>query len=315
MPNWLSRLRIVAPRTGQMDPVSSADEVLRSTHHPLRGVVLCVSALLLLACMDTTVKYLSARYPVPRIVALRYAVHCLLMLAIFAPRRVDLLIKTRRTALVVARSAVLAMASLLVGLALQRMPVAETSAIIFLAPMLVVLLAGPLLGERIGAVRWAASLTGLMGVLMIVRPGSGLDLGGVMFALGGVGALAAYQLLSRVLVRTEGTVAMLFYSALLGAAVFLPLLPWYGGGALPDGADGLLFVGVGVASAGGHFLFTAAYRHAPASLLAPMNYVQLLWAGLLGWQVFGHIPDALALLGMAIIAVSGVVVAFRPGKH
>ncbi|HEY0131432.1 MAG TPA: DMT family transporter [Allosphingosinicella sp.] len=280
--------------------------------HSLRGAALFLLGLLLFACMDTTTKYLAERYDVPLIVAVRYIVNCLLMVVLLAPVHGRRLVETRRTHMVVARALCLAAASLLVGLALQRMPVAETTAITFLAPMLVVLMAGPLLGERIGAIGWAAALGGFAGVLLVVRPGTGLESAGIAFALAAVGANAGYQTLSRLLASTERTLALLFYTALIGAIGFGIAAPFFWGGPAPDAFRILLFLSLGVYGGLGHFLFTAAYRHAPASILAPMTYFQLVWAALLGWLVFGHVPDGASAAGMAVIAASGLAIALKP---
>lgn len=278
---------------------------------PLRGIVMFASSLLLFACLDTTSKFLVARYDVPLVVAARYLGNLLLMVALLAPRHGVEVVRTERTGLVVVRALCLAASSLLVGLALQRMPVAETTAINFLAPMLVVLAAGPLLGERAGWIGWSAAIVGFGGVLLIVRPGSGLDAFGVTCALLGVGVAAAYQLLSRVLIATERTIALLFYTALVGSIVFGVAAPWFWSDRAPSAFEILLFCSLGVYGGLGHFLLTAAYRHTPASLLAPTNYLQLVWAALLGWLVFGHVPDRLSALGMAVIALSGAAVALR----
>jgi drug/metabolite transporter (DMT)-like permease len=286
------------------DPASAAI-------HPFHGVVLFVSALLLFACMDTTTKYLATHYNVPLVVAVRYIVHCLLMIVLLAPSQGRRLVRTQRTGLVLVRAVSLAIASLFLGLALRRMPVAETTAINFLAPMLVVLLARPFLGERIGALGWTAAVTGFVGVLLVARPGSGLDRNGIVFALCAVGAGVTYQLLSRVLAATERTLTLLFHTALVGSIGFGIFLPWFWEGAAPTAWQVLLFLGMGVSGGLGHFLFTAAYRHAPASLLAPMTYLQLLWAGLLGWLVFGQVPDQLGILGMCVVTASGIMIAFK----
>lgn len=280
-------------------------------HHPFRGVLLFFCALFLFACMDTTTKYLTAYYEVPLVVAIRYIVQCLLMLVLLAPSQGLRLVQTNRTGLVIVRAASLAIASLSVGMAFQRMPVAETTAILFLSPMLVVLIAGPLLKERVGLIDWVAASTGLLGIVLIARPGGDLDPVGIAYALGAVGLLASYQLLSRVLIRTERTVALIFYMALVGSILFGIGLPWYWEGVAPSAMQILLFLSLGVTGGLGHFLFTAAHRHAPASLLAPMMYVQLVWAGLLGWLVFEHVPDHLSILGMCVVAVGGVLVALN----
>lgn len=279
--------------------------------HPLRGVLLMMSALLFFACMDTTTKYLTTHYPVPLVVAIRYIVNCALMVALLAPSQGMKLMETRRTGLVLLRAGSLVVASLFVGLALQRMPVAETIAIVFLGPMLVVLMARPILGERIGGLGWAAAVIGLAGVMLIARPGSGLDATGVVYGLCAVGANAAYLLLSRLLASTERTVALLFYTTLVGSVCFGIGLPWFWEGQAPTLWQVVLFISMGITGGIGHYLFTAAFRHAPASLLAPVSYLQLLWAGLLGWLVFGHVPDGLTVLGMGVIAASGVMIAFK----
>lgn len=276
--------------------------------HPLRGILLFVTGLFLFACMDTTVKYLTAHYPVPVVAALRYAVHGLLMLALLAPSQGREMLRFQRPRWVLARSMCLAGATLFMALALQRMPVAESTAIVFLSPLVVVLIAGPLLGEKVGAVDWLAALLGFSGIVLIARPGGSLDPLGVLFALGAVAVLTGYQLLSRVLAASERTVAMLFHSALFGTIVFGLTLPWFWDGRLPPPTHVALFLIVGACGGLGHFLFTAAYRQTAASALAPLMYAQLLWAGLLGWLVFDHVPDRLSLIGMAIVAACGVAV-------
>lgn len=282
---------------------------------PLRAAILCNLALLLFACMDTTTKYLAASFDVPLIVACRFIGNVALMLAFVAPTRAREMVQTQRTGLVWVRGGCLAASSLLIGLALQRMPVAETTAILFLSPMVVALLAGPLLAERIGWQGWGTALLGFGGVLLIVRPGSGLEAMGVLFALGAVIVTAAYQMLSRLLAASERTLALLFYSALIGAIVFGATLPWFLAGRPPTPVEAGLLALLGVLGGLGHFLFTAAFRYAPASLLAPMTYLQLIWASLLGWLVFAHVPDLVSLLGMVVVGLSGVLVALRSRRR
>ena len=281
-------------------------------HHPIRGALLCVTALALFACMDATTKYLSETHEVPLIVAVRYLGNLLLMVLVFGPTHGRRIAETRRTGLVIVRGMCLAFSSLMIGFALQRMPVAEMTAITFLAPILRVGAAGPILGERPGPVGWAAAATGFAGVMLIIRPGSGgVALAGAAFTLCAVVANLGYQLLSRLLATTETTVALMFYTALAGSIAFGLALPWFIEDRAPSLLEVVLFASLGVYGGLGHFLFTAAFRYAPASVIAPLNYTQLLWAGLVGWFVFGHFPDELSLLGMAIVAGSGVLVALK----
>lgn len=279
--------------------------------HSLRGVALFVLGVFLFACMDTTIKYLASIWAVPVVIAVRYVVHCLLMVVLLAPRRGRELLTTQRTGLVLVRAACLAGASLLFGSALQRMPVAEATAFLFVAPLIVVVVGGFGLRERVGALGWAATVAGFAGILLIARPGGGLDPVGVALALGTACLAATYGLLSRVLARTESTLAMLFYSALVGAVVFGLPAPLFWDGPTPTALQAVLFVSIGVWGGVGHFLFTAAHRDAPASTLAPLAYAQLVFAALLGWLVFGDVPDAVGLLGMGIVTAAGIAVALR----
>lgn len=294
-------------------PASQTSTVTHTPHpqNAFKGFLLAASGLLLFACMDSSTKYLAHHFNVPFVVAMRYITQCLLMFAVLAPRHSGHLIKTQRTGLVIVRAISLSFASLFVGLALQRMPLAETTAINFLAPMLVVLLASPLLGERIGTLGWVAAIGGFMGVLLIARPGGGLDTFGILFALLGVLANTSYQILSRVLASSEKTITLLFYTALVGSICFGLALPWFWEHKTPSNLELVLFLVMGVSGGLGHYLFTFAFRFAPASLLAPVNYLQLLWAALLGWLIFDSTPDQLSILGMLIVAASGLMIAFK----
>ncbi len=291
--------------TEKPDESASQAEPALFTPSALRGVLLVLAAVFLFASMDTMIKYLATRYNVPLVAAMRYGINLVFLLAVFTPRYRNTVWRTRRTSLVILRGMTLVMATLFAGLALQRLPVGETIAIIYLAPFGVLLLAGPMLGERTGLAGWIAALSGFAGVLLIARPGGGLSGLGVFFALLCAALSVGYHLLSRLLVSTESTHAMLVWSALAGTVVFGALLPWSLRGPTPELTDIILFLTVGALATAGHFMFTAAYRDAPASLLAPVNYAHLFWAVLLGWLVFGHVPDRLAMLGMALVAFAG----------
>lgn len=285
--------------------------------NPLKGVGLVVAALFLFALADVLTKHLALAFSIPLIVAMRNAVNVALLAAVLGPREGRGLWATRRTALVVLRGLALAAGSLTMGLALRVMPVGETVAIVYLSPFAVMLLAGPLLGERVAGLAWVFAALGFAGVLLIAHPGSGLDPWGVAMALANAACATAYHLLTRVLARSETMVAMLFHTALWGLVVFAGLMLVDPPAVLPDLRALVEMAALGVLATGGHFLFTAAYREAPASTLAPVNYVHLIWAGLLGWAVFHHLPPPVTLAGMALVAGAGVALAIlaqRTGK-
>ncbi len=293
-----------------LDPAETEAPALPIVHgHALRGVLMVMGAVLLFAGNDIVTKLLVTEYPVPLVAAMRYLVHALLMVVFLGPRLGVRLVRTKRTGLVVLRGVCLVLSTLCMGLAFQRMPVPESVSIVFLAPMLVVLVAGPVLGERVAAASFVAAIGGFAGVLLIVRPGGGLEPLGVAFVLAAVASSVVYYLLSRVLAQSESTMTLLFYTALVGAVCFGAMLPWSWSGPAPDLPTLAMFLSQGVTAGLGHYLFTAAHREASSSLLAPVTYMQLLWVGLLSWLMFGHVPDALTLAGMAVVAGSGVIMA------
>lgn len=284
------------------------------SHHPLRGILLIASAVFLFACLDTTIRYLSVHFSVSLMAFVRYIVHLGLMLALLMPVQGLGFVRTKRPLWVLGRGLCLVGLTLFMMQGLVRLPVAEATAIGFVAPLLVVLLARPLLGERIGWVRWGAVLAGFGGVLLVARPGGSLDPFGVLMVFCAALCGSAYQLLSRLLAGSESTNTLLFYAALAGSVCFGASLPWMPAVPSPSGLEWFLLFSLGVAGGLGHYLFTRAYRYAPASLLAPFTYLQLLWAGVLGWLVFARLPDALTLLGMGVIACAGAVVALQQGR-
>ncbi|NEX47676.1 DMT family transporter [Pseudotabrizicola algicola] len=280
----------------------------------LKGVLFVTTAVFLFAVADAMNKYLVERHPISLVQAGRYLVNVLLLLVIMLPRHGTGLWRTQRTGWVVMRGIILALATLTMSLALQRMPVGETVAIIYLAPIMVMLLSGPLLHEKVHPAAWFGALLAFGGVILVMRPGGGLDTWGVVFALLNAALGTAYHLMTRVLARTETTMSMLFHVALVGTVAFgataVAALP----SVLPTTTDLALIAAMGVIATAGHFLFTIAYREGPPALLAPVNYLHLVWAGLLGWLAFDHIPDTLSILGMALVLVAGVAVAVRAGR-
>jgi drug/metabolite transporter (DMT)-like permease len=279
--------------------------------NPLRGVLLAVLATLAFAASDILTKQLTAVHALGLVMALRYAVNLGLLAVVFGPREGAGLWRVQRRWLVLLRALCLSAATLTMVLALRLLPVAETIAIMYLSPFAVMLLSGPLLKERVSAWGWVGAAVGFGGVLLILRPGGGLDPLGVVFALINTGFATAYHLLTRTLTRTETTTAMLFHAALVGAVIFgvtALIEPW---GAVPGLGDLALMGVLGGLAMAGHLLFTAAYVEAPAGLVAPVGYVHLVWAAILGWLVFGHWPADLTLLGIALVIAAGAFSALQ----
>ena len=277
----------------------------------LNGIILFLTATLLFAIHDATSKYLIPFFAIPLLVWARYVVHLSLMLVAVAPGLGRELFVTRRPWLMTWRALTLVGVSLLFQNALKALPLAETTAIVFVTPLLVALLAGPLLGEKVRLKSWLATIAGFCGVLLIARPGGAMSASGVAYALGSALCYAAYQILTRQLSATEPALRQLFYTALVGAVVMSFIVPTYWSALLPTAGQALLIVSLGVTAGVGHFLLIRAFRQTPASTLSPLLYVQLVWAMLLGLLVFGQLPDLLTTIGMVIIGTSCLSLALQ----
>jgi drug/metabolite transporter (DMT)-like permease len=274
-----------------------------------------LAALFCFALLDATSKHLSQTFNVPLLVWARYTVHGLLMLVFLAPSMRWRLVTTRRPAKQIIRAALLVAVTGLFMTAFRIMPLAETTAMIFVTPPLVALLSGPFLGERVGPAHWLAVVIGFAGMLLIARPGGALTGDGVALCLAGAVCYAVYQIQTRQLAASENTLTMVFYTALVGTATLSLALPWIWQGPAPGALDLLMICSLGIYGGTGHFLLTKAFRLAPASTLSPFLYVQLIWATLLGWAFYGELPDGLTVLGMAVVAAGGLLVALAEGRR
>lgn len=276
---------------------------------PLYGVGLMLLSLLCFAALDATSKALSQTFAVPLLVWARYLVHFVIMLVFLAPSMKARLILTRRPLLQIMRAIMLVGTTGFAMASLRIMPLAEATAIVFVTPLAVSLLAGPVLGERVGLLRWVAVLVGFGGMLLVARPGGALSLAGIAWALAAAACYTVYQLQTRMLSPSENTWTMLFYTALVGTLVMSPGLPLFWSGPMPTWTQAALIASLGIYGGTGHFLLIRAFRHAPASTLSPLLYIQLVWAMLLGWTIYDHVPDGISIAGMAVIAGSSIVVA------
>jgi drug/metabolite transporter (DMT)-like permease len=279
------------------------------SHHPLRAVTLMLAAMLCFALLDATSKHLSQTFNVPLLVWARYTVHCLLMVMFLGPKHGRRLIATTRPLAQIGRALLLVAVTGFAMAGFRIMPLAETTAILFVTPLIVALLAGPMLGEHVGIPRWTAALVGFGGMMLIARPGSALVPEGVAYTVIAAICYAFYQIQTRKMTATENPLTMVFYTALVGSAAMSLALPWIWTGPAPSMIEAIMIASLAIYGGTGHFLLTYAFRRAPASMLAPFLYAQLIWATLLGWLFYEQWPDALSIAGMATIVAGGITVA------
>ena len=273
--------------------------------HALRGIGLMLLATGCFGCLDTISKYLVAYYPASALVWVRYVLQTLVMMAIFLPRMGRGLVRTTAPGLQFLRGLMLVLSSVVFVLALNHMQIAEVASIVFLAPIIVALAGGPLLGERVPTRTWIALAGGFSGVLLIIRPGGDAFTLWALLPLGCAFMFAGYQILTRRLAGHDDPITTLFYPGLIACFVIPPVFPGFF--VVPTvPLHAAMLIAVGVLGAVGHFLLIRAHGLAPATLLSPFGYTQLLVVLALGWAVFGQLPDGIALTGIALIAGSGL---------
>jgi drug/metabolite transporter (DMT)-like permease len=282
--------------------------------HPLaRALPLFLLAGLSLSSLDATGKYLVREHTLLAVVWARYAGQMLVVTPFAWHRNPGGFWRTRHPWIQLLRSTCLLGATLSFFGGLRYLPLAEGSAIMYLAPMFVVILSVPLLGERPTRARWIATIGGFVGILILVRPGSAIfHPAALLLALAAL-CNALYFVLTRRL-ADEDVHTTLFYSALVGTVALTLALPW-AGIAISTWRDGALFVLLGVFAGAGHWLVINAYLLAPASLLTPFTYLQLVWATLYGWAIFGQLPDRWSALGMTVIVASGALLALQERRR
>ncbi|NIA68847.1 DMT family transporter [Pelagibius litoralis] len=268
-----------------------------------------VAAFTTFAMLDATAKYLVQFYPTEQVVWARYAGHFVFALIIFWPRHGMGLIRSQRLGTQILRSLLLFTATCSNFVAVGYLQLAETSAIFFSTPLIVALFAVPLLGEKIGPRRWAAILVGFIGVMIVVRPGLGMIHWAAGLSLLTATAAALYQIITRKLAGVEPAATTQFYTALIGMVMITPFVPfvWQ----TPDLTGWLLMALLGALGGVGHWMLILAHRLAPAPILAPFNYTQIVPMVLLGFLVFGDLPDAWTLAGAAVVLTSGLYLLYR----
>jgi len=282
----------------------------RSIPGPLRGMALISIAVILFAVMDTLSKYLTRFYPVTYVLLARYLFHTLLVVAAVAPRHGSLFVRTPHPRLQIFRGMLLVGASLLFVTAIKYMPLAEATAIQFVSPLVVTLLAVVFLKEKVELSRWLAILAGFTGVLIIIRPGSGIFSWASLLPLGTATLFASYQVLTRHFAGRENPYALIFYPGIVGTLTLAFTLPWTW--VPPENLSHFTMLAVaGMIGGIGHLILIRAYELAPASRLAPFSYTQLVWITLAGYLVFGHFPDHWSLTGIAILIAAGLYIATR----
>ena len=281
------------------------------TDRILRAILSTIVAMACFACLNAMSKTLSTSgYPVIQVIWARYIFAFAFMLAMFLPRSGRQLFAIRRLWTQVLRGLLLFFSSYLFFHGVVYLPLATAAAISLSSPIIVTALSPKLLGEQVGPRRWAAVAVGFVGALIVVRPGhANFDWHALLIVASTV-CSSFYQLFSRRYGQTERPDASATVATIVGTLAASPFVPfeWVA----PHTAwHAALFVGMGIMAGTGHYFLTIAYSQAPASVVTPFNYTQLIGSTILGYAVFGDFPDFWTWVGAAVIIASGLYIGYR----
>jgi drug/metabolite transporter (DMT)-like permease len=276
---------------------------------PLRGIALLLLSSIFLGTSDATSKYLSATLPSIEIAWIRFLVFLLIMSPAMVPASPLFALQTKRPVLQITRGMALLGSSLLFISGLRFLPIAEASATSFVSPLFVTALSIFFLGEKVGLRRWLATAVGLMGVLVVLRPGTSAFHPAAFFPVVSAFAWACCLILTRKMSGQERTMVTMAYASIAGFAILCMLVPFVW--VVPTWHDILFGTIIGLTSTAGQWIVVLAFRYADASVLAPFSYIQLLWVTLLGFLIFGEVPDVWTVFGAGIIVASGLYTAHR----
>jgi drug/metabolite transporter (DMT)-like permease len=280
------------------------------TPRPLVGIVLILSAMAILPGIDVIAKMLGQQgMPITQIVWARMFFGAALTLP-FALRQAGArALLPQRPVFHTVRAGFLMLATFCFFSSLKFLPIADALAIFFVQPLVLTALSPFLLGEKVGARRWAAVAVGFVGTLIIIRPGLGGINPGSLLALGAGTSLALYFLMTRRIAGSAPALVTTFHTMLIGTVVAsgLAATVWV----WPEDGQWLLFVALGLIAALGHYLITRAYDFAEASLLAPLAYTEMITSVALGWWFFGDFPDFWTFVGVAILISCAIYISVR----
>lgn len=275
----------------------------------LPGILLHVAGLWLLSTLDASGKLLvMAGVPVLVVTWFRYVVHTAMMSAVLLPRRGKALLHTKSLPRQLLRGLLMILTSVLFFTVLKHVPLAEGTAMNFMAPFFLMAMAPWLLGEPHRLHRWLGVGLGFVGMLVVVRPGGQLSPLGVGLGMLTAFVFALFQASTR-RVAHDDPLTTNYYGGLFGTVSLTLALPFFWKTPQLAPWQWALLISTGLTGFLGHWLQAAAYRRTPATLLAPFSYLQIVSAAGLGWAVFGQLPDSTTALGIALICAAGLGVA------
>ena len=295
---------------------------------PFRGILFIIAGISIFSIQDVVIKWISGDYSVHQILFVRSVVALVPLFVIVRLNGGLASLRTRRPVIHLVRAILMLLAYTTFYLALAAMKLADTVALFFSAPLFVTALSVPCLGEKVGFRRWAAVSVGFVGVLVMMRPGSGVVEPAALLAVAAALFYATSAMLTRRLGATDNGASMTFYATTIYVVITAGLGLALGDGALdqnghvslrfllrawvwPTWPDFALMAFCGLIAAFGFYCLSQAYRLAQVNVVAPFEYVALPWAVAWGFVFWGDIPDAQTMAGISLVVGSGLYVLHR----
>ncbi len=275
-----------------------------------RGILMLIGATFIFACQDAITKHLAQTYATPQIIWVRYlffAVFAMALSSWHTPLKTA--VRAKRPWLQIVRSLIIVAEIGIFVMAVRVLSLAETHALFASFPLIVTAMSAVFLREKVGLRRWGAVIVGFIGVLIILRPGTGVFQLESLIAVAAAVMFACYHVITRVTSRDDGTNTSLLYMAVVGAAVLTLIGPFYWLEPTPEAWRFLALLSV--TGATGHLLLIKALELAPASTLQPFNFTLLVWATIMGYIAFGNLPDMWTIIGGTIVVGSGLYTIYR----
>ncbi len=267
---------------------------------------MCTAAVLF-PFMNGTAKYLGTLYPMEQVIWIRIVSHLVFVSFLFVPQYGLDILRSKRLKYQLLASAMLFLSTYLFFQSVIIIPLAEATAITFVGPLMVTVLAIPMLGEKTSLFRVLCVICGFMGAVLVIRPGTDVFHVGSLLVVVSALLYALYQIMTRKLSRFDRPETTVIYSGIIGSLVMSAIVPfsWKTPESLTDMA---LMGSLGVIGGCGHYAVARALRITKASVIAPFHYLQIIFAVFYGYMVFNNLPDLLTIVGSAIISLAGIAI-------
>ena len=281
----------------------------------LRGALLMVAFCILAPLLDACSKLATTQIPVGQITAARFVFQGLCMVPVIVLMRLDWRTSGRDLALLVARAFCLILSTYSFVASVQYMPIADSIAIVFVMPFILMFLGKAIFGNPVGKNRVYASIVGFVGALFVIQPSLSTYGLVALFPLGCALSFSFYEMATQAMSNRVPPVTMQLHTSMVGTVICLPILWAFNGSGVieldpvqPDLLNWAYLFGVGFWAAVSHLCMTIAMKYAPASTLAPLHYLELPMAVFLGYAIFGDFPNALTWVGIVLITGSGLYI-------